>query len=101
MTIILLWLECIQQHHKAIENLRNKFMYKNLTFYNTEKSIKKYEQRIIDSGLFPDAKKTSSTKREIVYKNKDLIISINKNTVNYLVFNKNNYTILNKIESFT
>ena len=74
-------------------------MYKNLTFYNTEKSIKKYEQKIINSGMFPDAQKVLSSKREIVYKNKDFIISINKNTVNYLIFNKNNYTILRKIES--
>lgn len=75
-------------------------MYKNLTFYNTEKSIKKYEQKIINSGMFPDVQKVLSSKREIIYKNKDFIISINKNTVNYLIFNKNNYTILNKIESF-
>lgn len=75
-------------------------MYKNLTFYNTEKSIKKYEQRIVNSGLFPDTTKVHSTKREIVYKSKDIIISINKDTVNYLIFNQNNNTIIDIIESF-
>lgn len=75
-------------------------MYKNLTFYNKEKSIKKYEKRIIDSGLFADTMKVHSTKREIVYKSKDIIISINKDTVNYLIFNQNNNTIIDKIESF-
>lgn len=74
-------------------------MYKNLTFYNTEKSIRKYEQKIINSGMFPDAQKVLSSKKEIVYKNKDFIISINKKTVNYLVFNKNNYVVMNKIQS--
>lgn len=74
-------------------------MYKNLTFYNTEKSIRKYEQKIINSGMFPDAQKVLSSKKETVYKNKDFIISINKKTVNYLVFNKNNYVVMNKIES--
>lgn len=74
-------------------------MYKNLTFYNTEKSIRKYEQKIINSGIFPDAQKVLSSKKEIVYKNKDFIISINKKTVNYLVFNKNNYVVMNKIQS--
>lgn len=74
-------------------------MYKNLTFYNTEKSIRKYEQKIINSGMFPDAQKVLSSKKETVYKNKDFIISINKKTVNYLVFNKNNYVVMNKIQS--
>lgn len=74
-------------------------MYKNLTFYNTEKSIRKYEQKIINSGMFPDAQKVLSSKKETVYKNKDFIISINKKTVNYLVFNKNNYVVINKIQS--
>lgn len=74
-------------------------MYKNLTFYNTEKSIRKYEQKIINSGIFPDAQKVLSSKKETVYKNKDFIISINKKTVNYLVFNKNNYVVMNKIQS--
>ena len=78
----------------------NKIMYKNLTFYNTEKSIKKYEKRIIDSGLFADTKKVHSTKREIVYKSKDIIISINKNTVNFLIFNRNNNAVIDKVESF-
>lgn len=75
-------------------------MYKNLTFFNNEKSVKKYEKKIINSGFFPDIQKILSTKKETVYKNKNLIISINKNTVNYFVFNENNYFIINKIELF-
>lgn len=75
-------------------------MYKNLVYYNTEKSIKKYENKLIESNLFNDVEKIPSTKHESIYKNKEVLIFINKKTVSFLVYNQKNISMIDKIESF-
>lgn len=76
-------------------------MYKNLTYYNKYKSIKKYENKLLGSYLFGNITKTKEGKQEIVYKTPEVLISINKSTVNFLVFNNKKFALLENIEKFS
>lgn len=75
-------------------------MYKNITYFNKQKSIKKYEKKLLESSIFNDIIQTKNGKKEIVYLNSDVLISITKTTVNFLVFNYTNNKIINKIDQF-
>lgn len=75
-------------------------MYKNLTYFNDQKSIKKYEKKMLEKPFFDNMIKTKDKKNEIVYVTPDVLISISKATVNFLVFNYNNYKIIKEIEKY-
>ena len=73
-------------------------MYKNITYYNKEKSAKKYEQKLLSSALIKNDFMSKSGKKEIVYKNNEVIITINKWVVNFFIFDSNNYKLIQEIE---
>ena len=76
-------------------------MYKNLTYFNKHKSIDRYEKCLMESGLFTDITKVKKGRQETIYKSPEVLISINKSTVNFLVFNNKKHNLINKIEMFS
>ena len=72
-------------------------MYKNITYFNKYKSVKKYEKDLLNSLIFENLVKTKERKNEITYVNPDLLITIKKTVVIFLIFNYKNYHIINKI----
>ena len=72
-------------------------MYKNITYFNRYRSIKKFENALINSSNFNNFIKTKENKNEVVYLNPDVLISIGKKTINFLVFDYTNTQILEKI----
>lgn len=75
-------------------------MYKNITYLNNMKSTKKYEKALVNSKIFDGLVKTKDKKNEISYISPDVLISISKYTVNFLVFDYKNYQMINKINDF-
>lgn len=73
-------------------------MYKNITYFNKHKSVKKYEKRLLESSIFNEIVKTKEQKNLILYANPDVLIIIKKHVVNFFVFNHQNYYIINQIE---
>lgn len=73
-------------------------MYKNIVYYNKYKSIKKYEKKLLEKCLFTNILKTKNGEREVIYKAPEFLVTINKSTVNFLVYNNERYTIIDKIE---
>lgn len=76
-------------------------MYKNITYFNKYKSVKKYEKYFLEKCLFANIIKSKECKNEIIYKTPDVLITINKITVNYLVFNKKKYDIIQNIKKIS
>lgn len=73
-------------------------MYKNIVYYNKYKSIKKYEEKFLKNCSFTNILKTKNGEREIIYKAPEFLVTINKLTVNFLVYNDERYAIIDKIE---
>lgn len=73
-------------------------MYKNITYFNKQKSIKKYEKKLLESTLFENIEKTKDLKKEVVYISPDVLITIHQDTVAFLIFNHKNYQIINNVE---
>ncbi len=73
-------------------------MYKNITYYNKHKSIKKYEKKLLESSIFNGIVKTKEQKNMIIYANPDVLITIKKYVVIFLIFNCQNYNIINQID---
>lgn len=73
-------------------------MYRNIVCYNSEKSIKGYEQKLLSSMLFDNIQKFKIGKKEVAYKNNEVLISVSKKIVSYLVFNQDNYKVIDAIE---
>ena len=76
-------------------------MYKNITCFNRYRSIKKFENALLKSSNLNNFVKTKDNKNEIVYLNPDVLISINKKTVNFLVFDYTNIQVIEKINQFS
>jgi hypothetical protein len=74
-------------------------MYKNIIYYNSEKSVKKYEKKLLDSNLLKNNYNSKQGKKEIIYKNNEVIISISKNVISFLIFDESNYKLIQKIEA--
>lgn len=73
-------------------------MYKNITYYNNENSIENYEKKLLSSNLLKNNYNSKSSKKEIIYKNSEVIISIRKKIITFLIFDKNNYKLIQEIE---
>ncbi|MBQ2882458.1 MAG: hypothetical protein IJE43_01590 [Alphaproteobacteria bacterium] len=73
-------------------------MYKNIVYFNKYKSIKRYEKKLLENCPFTNLLKTKNDKREIIYKTSEFLVTINKSTVNFLVYNNKKYMVIDKIE---
>lgn len=73
-------------------------MFKNIVYYNKYKSIKKYEKKLLEHCPFQEIIKTRNGKREIIYKTPEFLVTINKSTVNFLVFNNERYAVIDELE---
>lgn len=74
-------------------------MYKSIIYFNSEDSIHKFQNKLLSSNLFDNIKAVSLGKKEIVYKNSEVIISIRRKVVSYLVYNQNNVKVISAIYS--
>ena len=71
-------------------------MYKNYVYFNKEKSIEKYEQKMFDNSIFSNMIKVNKGKNEEIYKNNEILICISKRIVSFLIYDEYNIKTLNK-----
>lgn len=74
-------------------------MYKNIIYRNKQKSVKKYEKKLLESEVFNGIVKTNERKSMISYTSPDILITIKKHVVVFLVFNCHNHNIINQINN--
>lgn len=65
-------------------------MYKNYVYFNKEKSIEKYEQKMFGNSIFSNMIKVNKGKNEEIYKNNEILICISKRIVSFLIYDEYN-----------
>ena len=74
-------------------------MYKRYIYFNKEKSIEKYEQKMFDNSSFSNMIKVHKGKKENVYKNHETIICIGKRIVSFLIYDEYNTKIIEAVKT--
>jgi hypothetical protein len=74
-------------------------MYKNYVYFNKEKSIEKYEQKMFDNSIFLNMIKVNKGKNEEIYKNNEILICISKRIVSFLIYDEYNIKMIKAVET--
>nr|DAJ61882.1 MAG TPA: hypothetical protein [Caudoviricetes sp.] len=74
-------------------------MYKNYVYFNKEKSIEKYEQKMFDNSIFSNMIKVNKGKNEEIYKNNEILICISKRIVSFLIYDEYNIKMIKAVET--
>jgi hypothetical protein len=74
-------------------------MYKNYVYFNKEKSIEKYEQKMFDNSIFSNMIKVNKGKNEEIYKNNEILICISKRIVSFLIYDEYNIKMIKTVET--
>ena len=74
-------------------------MYKNYVYFNKEKSIEKYEQKMFVNSIFSNMIKVNKGKNEEIYKNNEILICISKRIVSFLIYDEYNIKMIKAVET--
>ena len=74
-------------------------MYKNYVYFNKEKSIEKYEQKMFDNSIFSNMIKVNKGKNEEIYINNEILIRISKRIVSFLIYDEYNIKMIKAVET--
>ena len=74
-------------------------MYKNYVYFNKEKSIEKYKQKMFDNSIFSNMRKVNQGKKEEVYKNHEALICIVKRIVSFLIYDEHNAKMIEAVKA--
>lgn len=74
-------------------------MYKNYVYFNKEKSIEKYEQKMFDNSIFSNMIKVNKGKNEEIYINNEILICISKRIVSFLIYDEYNIKMIKAVET--
>lgn len=74
-------------------------MYKNYVYFNKEKSIEKYEQKMFNNSIFSNMIKVNKGKNEEIYKNNEILICISKRIVSFLIYDEYNIKMIKAVET--
>ena len=74
-------------------------MYKNYVYFNKEKSIEKYEQKMFDNSIFSNMIKVNKGKNEEIYKTNEILICISKRIVSFLIYDEYNIKMIKAVET--
>ena len=74
-------------------------MYKNYVYFNKEKSIEKYEQKMFGNSIFSNMIKVNKGKNEEIYKNNKILICISKRIVSFLIYDEYNIKMIKAVET--
>ena len=74
-------------------------MYKNYVYFNKEKSIEKYEQKMFDNSIFSNMIKVNKGKNEEIYKNNEILICISKRIVSFLIYDEYNIKMIKPVQT--
>ena len=74
-------------------------MYKNYVYFNKEKYIEKYEQKMFGNSIFSNMIKVNKGKNEEIYKNNEILICISKRIVSFLIYDEYNIKMIKAVET--